>query len=65
MAAAYGQWRTLLFIDARRSLSIVFNSVISWPFFYLGLVRVLDYALCVPVFLFEAGAYTRPLFSST
>ena len=50
---AYAAWRLVLFIDARRLLSIAWNSVITIPVPYLGVVKLLDYALCVPVFLFE------------
>lgn len=50
---AYASWRLVLFIDARRLLSIAWNSVITIPIPYLGVVKLLDYALCVPVFLFE------------
>jgi large-conductance mechanosensitive channel len=42
-----------LFIDARRLLSIAWNGFLTIPIPYLSVVKVCDYALCVPVFLFE------------
>jgi|TARA_B110000503_G_scaffold127813_1_gene198011 large-conductance mechanosensitive channel len=50
---AFAVWKFVLFIDARRLLSIAWNGVLTIPVPYLGLVKLLDYALCVPVFLFE------------
>ena len=46
-------YKQVLMIDARRCLSIAWNSLITIPIPYLGLIKLLDYALCVPVFLFE------------
>jgi hypothetical protein len=53
VAGAYEGYKHVLFIDARRCLSIAWNSVLTIPIPYLGLIKLLDYALCVPVFLFE------------
>jgi hypothetical protein len=61
VARAYAAWRLVLFIDARRLLSIAWNSVLTIPIPYLGVVKLLDYALCVPVFLFEGETGTRCL----
>ena len=61
VARAYAAWRLVLFIDARRLLSIAWNSVLTIPIPYLGVVKLLDYALCVPVFLFEGETGARCL----
>ena len=61
VAPAYAAWRLVLFIDARRLLSIAWNSVLTIPIPYLGVVKLLDYALCVPVFLFEGETGARCL----
>ena len=53
ITGGYEGWRDVLFIDGRRMLSIAWNSVLTIPVPYLGVVKVLDYALCVPVYLFE------------
>ena len=53
IAGAYEGWRDVLFIDGRRMLSIAWNSLLTIPIPYLGVVKVLDYALCAPVYLFE------------
>ena len=53
ITGAYEGWRDVLFIDGRRMLSIAWNSLLTIPIPYLGVVKVLDYALCVPVYLFE------------
>ena len=53
ITGAYEGWRDVLFIDGRRMLSIAWNSLLTIPIPYLGVVKILDYALCVPVYLFE------------
>ena len=50
---AYPRWRIIMFIDARRILSILWNSFLTIPVPYLGVMKLLDFALCVPVYLFE------------
>lgn len=51
--SALETWRYVLFIDARRLLSVAWNGFLTIPIPYLSVVKVCDYALCVPVFLFE------------
>lgn len=58
ITSAFSVWKFILFIDARRLLSIAWNGVLTIPIPYLGLVKLLDYVLCVPVFLFE-GLYGK------
>ena len=50
---AFETWRYVLFIDAARLLSVAWNGFLTIPIPYLSVVKVCDYALCVPVFLFE------------
>ena len=45
---AYAAWRLVLFIDARRLLSIAWNSVITIPVPYLGVVKPLTTRFRVP-----------------
>ena len=46
-------YKSILIIDVRRTLSIAWNSIITIPIPYLGIMRCLDLALCVPVRIFE------------
>lgn len=46
-------YKSILIIDLRRTLSIAWNGMITIPIPYLGLMRCLDLALCVPVRIFE------------
>ena len=51
LGASRSRLRPLLVVDARRTLSIAWNSLITVPVPYLGLIRLLDYAVagCVIV----------------
>ena len=53
--SAFRTWNYVLLIDARRLLSIAWNGFLTIPIPYLALVKTCDYALCVPVFLFEGA----------
>jgi hypothetical protein len=46
-------YKSILVIDLRRTLSIAWNGIITIPIPYLGIMRCLDLALCVPVRIFE------------
>ena len=46
-------YKSILIIDVAERLSIAWNSIITIPIPYLGIMRCLDLALCVPVRIFE------------
>jgi hypothetical protein len=46
-------YKSILVIDLRRTISIAWNGMITIPIPYLGIMRCLDLALCVPVRIFE------------
>ena len=56
--SAFRTWKYVLLVDARRLASIAWNAFLTIPIPYLALVKACDYALCVPVFLFE-GAHGK------
>jgi hypothetical protein len=47
------KFKTMLALDARRVLSIAWNSLITVPIPYLGLIRLLDFAVAGPVLVLE------------
>ena len=53
--SAFRTWKYVLLVDARRLASIAWNAFLTIPIPYLALVKACDYALCVPVFLFEGA----------
>ena len=53
--SAFRTWNYVLLVDARRLLSVAWNGFLTIPIPYLALVKTCDYALCVPVFLFEGA----------
>ena len=59
LKASRGALRSVVVLDLRRTLSIAWNSLITIPIPYLGLIRLLDFAVAAPVTLMEdvkAGA---------
>jgi hypothetical protein len=50
---SHKSWNDVLAVDARRVLSIAWNSLITIPIPYLGVMKLCDYAVCVPVYVFE------------
>ncbi len=53
LKASRGALKSVVALDFRRTLSIAWNSLITIPIPYLGLIRLLDYAVAAPVTLME------------
>ena len=53
LKASRGALKSVVALDFRRTLSIAWNSLITIPIPYLGLIRLLDYAVAAPVILME------------
>jgi hypothetical protein len=53
LKASRGALKSVVVLDFRRTLSIAWNSLITIPIPYLGLIRLLDYAVAAPVTLME------------
>ena len=53
LKASRGALKSVVALDFRRTLSIAWNSLITIPIPYLGLIRLLDYAVAAPVKLME------------
>ena len=58
LKASRGALKSVVALDFRRTLSIAWNSLITIPIPYLGLIRLLDYAVAAPVTLMEGDVKT-------